>query len=88
MSQVLQIYTVFDKSTQAYSSPVVAINDAVVLRMVRSALAHDSMLTQFPEQFSLNHIGSFDESSGRIEAVDHRIVLPTLLVLDPDNAVS
>lgn len=62
---IVQAYSLFDSKAKLFSQPFFALNDAVAKRMC-AATANDekSSLAQHPEDYSLFHIGEFDDDKG------------------------
>lgn len=61
----MNIYSIYDSKTKAFSTPFFTVNNATALRSF-SDLANDnnSQVSIHAEDFSLHLIGSFDEETG------------------------
>lgn len=66
---IVQIFAVFDAKAKAFQVPFYAQSEVLAMRTVRAALQGDHMLAKFPEDFSVYHLGQYDDESGVIEAV-------------------
>lgn len=62
------IYSIFDKATQEHAAPFVAQNDDSAFRLVRGSFSSQSQLVLYPSDYSLVQLGSFDSSTGIVEA--------------------
>lgn len=65
---MLQMYAIMDKKTGSFERPFFVKHVAEATRSVQQALKqnHDSFLSQYPEDYSLWLVGSFDPSNGGI----------------------
>lgn len=63
----LQIYSVYDKKTQAFNRPYFVQNDQVAKRAISSSLENASELSQHPDDFAIYNLGNFTDDSGKIE---------------------
>lgn len=69
------LYSVYDLKSQTYSQPFPAKNHADALRGFSVEVNNQkSQINQFPEDFCLYYLGTYDENFGKLEAV-----MPTLL---------
>lgn len=76
---------VYDQALQSFSRPMFVPTVAVSTRHFSDEckrVADDNPLRNHPGDFSLYHVGYFDEDSGRLEALD----VPSL-VLRADSVV-
>lgn len=70
------IYSVHDLKSQDYAPPFVAMNDEVATRMFGMLVSDPATLPgQFPEDYRLYRIGTFDSQSAVIESA-----VPVLVV--------
>jgi hypothetical protein len=61
----MNYYSIFDQKAGAYMAPFAALNDAVAVRMLTAtARLPDNHLGQFPEDYSLFFVGTFDDEEG------------------------
>lgn len=67
----LQLYTVYDAKSHAYTQPMFFINEAVALRAFSQA-ANDpaSYLCQSASDYSLFHIGEWDDDDATIKTLN------------------
>jgi len=65
MSLNQQLYSVYDSKVQSFSPPFIQRNNADATRNFAQAAAEpNSQLAQFPSDFSLYFIGTFDSETG------------------------
>jgi len=65
---ILQAFSVYDSKAKAFSPPFFQANNALAIRAF-TELANDegrNNVSRFPEDFSLHHIGEFDDSTGKL----------------------
>lgn len=68
MDSKRKIYCVFDKKSGTWDNPFTARTHGEAERMFSGAVNDkQSLLGQYPEDFSLWHVGAFDPHSGDIE---------------------
>lgn len=65
---ISQLYTIYDSKSETYGKPFHEQNTATALRSARNILTNpDSVITHNPEDFTLWHMGEFDDNTGEIE---------------------
>lgn len=76
----LEVYCLYDSAIEDYGRPLYAHNDADVIRMcVLSMRNPDSLLSQFPDNFRLYHIGTWVSDTGVFLELSPRLIdLPML----------
>lgn len=63
-------YAIYDAKAAAYMQPFTSTNHATAIRMWEAAVKQEgSQFNQHAEDFSMWHIGSFNEDDGTIEPV-------------------
>jgi len=63
-----EIFAIFDSKVQAFANPWFSRSAAEAGRAVGAAMQDTtSLLHKFPEDYSVHHLGSFDDESGVIE---------------------
>lgn len=64
----LVIVSLLDKKGRLYKNPFFVPNTDVAVRSLRGAVnaTEQSDLTQYPEDFALYHLGTFDDETGLI----------------------
>lgn len=76
MSQVLNVYAIYDMKGQFYGSPFTLLNDDLALRLVDQLLRNKSTdYCQYPEDFMVYCIGTYDNSTSVITSVSPRPVI-------------
>lgn len=66
------IYSIYDSKTGVFNTPFFAMNNATAIRTFSDA-ANDTQtnINRHPEDFSLFHIGTYDEESGEVSPANH-----------------
>lgn len=78
----MNVYSIFDKKVSAYGQPFFAVNDQAAIRMVTTAtMERNSLMRCFPEDYSLERLGSFDEQKGHLEPVKPLSVCPVASIV-------
>lgn len=74
------MFSVYDSKAEAYLPPFVANTEAVAIRMVAaSTLDPNSDMHRFGADYTLFHIGEWDEDAGLVALNDAHINLGTAL---------
>jgi hypothetical protein len=80
---MLQMFAIKDDKVDSFNTPFTVPHETHAIRNVKSMLIHEhNSITEYPEDFSLYHIGCFDDTTGRILPNDtpvHIVNLKTLL---------
>jgi len=67
----LNLYTIYDSKSHAYHQPMFFINEAVALRAFTQACNDPaSFLNQSPSDYSLFHLGVWDDDNATIEMLN------------------
>ena len=67
----LNVYSIKDSKAGTYSNPFYSINDSTAIRSFEQAASDPTTtISQFPTDYSLYRIGTFDDSSGSIKQLD------------------
>ena len=66
---IQNVYSIKDSKSNTYANPFYSINHQTAMRSFNQA-ANDSNTTisQYPEDFSLYHLGTFNDESGEIKS--------------------
>lgn len=75
------MYGIYDKKTQVYMPPFTAINQGDAVREIMNLLTKDTKFTQFPDDYDLIELGSFNDSSGMIIGLTERKFICNLRTL-------
>jgi len=63
-----QVFAIFDSKVQAFATPWFSRSESEALRAVTAAMDDaQSLLAKFPEDYSVHHLGSFDDETGILE---------------------
>lgn len=69
------VYCIFDSKSESYHPPTLQPNHATAIRAAENILKNpQSQITQTPEDFSIFHIGQFDDNTGKVtsrEPLEH-----------------
>lgn len=77
----MNFYSIYDVKLERYVSPFLASSDGAAMAMVRDSLNPGSILGQFPKNFDLVLIGTWDESKGIIDTNKYYVCNIASLVL-------
>lgn len=74
--RLLNLYVVYDERAKAIIGPVVHdFSPVPILRQITDAVkAEKGLIAQNPEDFVILHIGTINEDSGEITAIEPRIL--------------
>lgn len=74
---ITQIYTIYDSKAEIYNKPFYVINEAIALRTVKDMQFQDNEFTRNPQDFSLWHLGSYDDNHAIFELLSTpKVVAP------------
>ncbi len=77
---IKQIYSVFDAKAQTYSNPFYSPNEQIAVRDFTRACRDPNLdLSKFPEDFSLQHLGSFNDENGQFSVNLNPVPVTTAL---------
>jgi len=63
----LHLYTIYDSKEEIYHQPFFLLNEAVALRQFGDmANDKDSKISKHPEDYTLWHLGSYEDSSATL----------------------
>ena len=64
----LQVYSVYDHKTEVFHAPNYFHNDGHALRELSMVLGKpNTAFTQYPEDFSIYQVGTFEDSKGLLQ---------------------
>ena len=68
---ITQMYVIFDSKAQCYNKPFSLLNDEVALRAATDLRnSPDTEPNRHPEDFSMFHIGSYDDTTAHFKPAD------------------
>jgi len=67
----LMMFCIFDSKTQSFRAPFYARTAGEAERSFSAILKEKNQLSEFPEDFSLHHVGYFDEQKGEVFPCKH-----------------
>jgi len=66
----MNVFTVYDSAARRYLEPFFAETVEVACRMFRALVNKEGhQFNRFPEDYTLFHIGSYDEKAGELAAI-------------------
>lgn len=68
------LYVLRDIKANVYNPPVTADNDEVMKRMMKSAIKRKCNLTEYPEDYQIHCIGTYDDKTAEINTEEMRFV--------------
>lgn len=68
------IYTVRDEASGLYMTPTASITNEVAIRDFDYAVQSNDLMRYKPEDFSLWHIGDYDDATGVIDACNPQCI--------------
>lgn len=70
---IVGMYSVYDRKGGLFGQPFFAPNDALATRHIYMREKHEpGQLTEFPEDFMLVKIGTFDYNTGHLDGMEHK----------------
>lgn len=83
----MSIFTVYDNKAKAYLQPFFSKTEGTAIREIRTVVNNpDNFMSQHSEDYSLFHIGEYDEISGKITASDPSHIINLLSLRDIDDS--
>ena len=71
----MNFYAIFDKAVNAYMRPMVLQTDGQAVRMFTDeAVRAEAEIAKHPEDYALFRIGSFDDNTGEILAIEPKCI--------------
>ena len=71
-----QMFTIFDSKAEVYNKPFYFINETVAIRAAYDLIqAGDSEIAKHPEDFTMFHMGEFDDTSATFNLKEAKTVL-------------
>lgn len=71
----LEIFAIFDSKAAAYMQPMFVLTKAMVIRDFTDAARGDNAIGKHPEDFTLFHLGTFDDSDGSFDMLSTPVSL-------------
>lgn len=68
------IICVFDTKARAFYAPEIVPNLAVIERYYKQLLPEGSIVRKFPKDFEIYEIGKFSEETGKITAIEPKLI--------------
>lgn len=69
----LSIYSLFDSAVKSFTQPFFLQSDAAAVRLFQDQVNRkDSITSNHPDQFTLMHVGSFDDATGCFDSIEPR----------------
>ena len=82
-----EMYTIFDSEAQIYQLPFYEINDGTAIRKLQqfATKSPEDVMVRYPEQFTLFHIGTYDDSTGSLHPVDPSVIMQMDKIITKEN---
>jgi len=82
---IVKVFSIYDSATKAFMAPFTAINEGQAKRMFSDACqSREALFAQHPLDFTLHLVGSFDDSSAALVALNAPIRLVGAWEFTPD----
>lgn len=66
----LQVYSIYDQKTKVFNTPFYSSTHGEAERNLRSTVnAPQGLVSQYPEDYDLYHLGSYDDSTGTFQGL-------------------
>lgn len=63
---ILKVYTLYDAKAGAYLTPFFLPNDQMAIRQFASIIGGESLIGQFPQDYTLYGIGEYNDALGEL----------------------
>lgn len=72
MNRIVNVYSVRDSKSEIYHAPQYFNTDEAAKRWIADMLQYspEAPVTKFPEDYDLYHLGTFDQTTGQINAFE------------------
>jgi hypothetical protein len=70
----MQLYSVYDEKTQVYMVMAPRVNDATIMRELKRELTRGGMMSEFPGDYSLYSVGTWNDALGEVKGHIPRLV--------------
>lgn len=67
---ILNVFTIYDVKAAVYAAPFFAPTVGVAKRLCLQSMSADTTWAQFPDDFTLFHLGEFDDQSARFDPIN------------------
>lgn len=66
---LVEVFAVYDSKARSYGQPFFCINAGIAVRIFQSTVMDETtQFNKYPEDFSLFHLGSFNDQTGEFTA--------------------
>lgn len=80
------VYSIFDKKAAIFSPPFYAPHNEIAMRNVAMAARNlDSQLGQYPSDFALYRLGTFDDSSAQMDTGRPEFIIEVIGLVPVDT---
>lgn len=81
-----ELFTVYDSAARRYLAPFYAPTIEFALRQFRQTVnTPDHQFNSYPEDYALFHIGTFNQETGKIEAMEPHSLGLAITFVDPQG---
>lgn len=74
MTTELKVYAIYDTRAEYYLTPFFMANDATAVRAFQGQSKTPGLMQDYPEDFSLHCIGTYDTNLGEVLHEPHRMI--------------
>jgi len=71
---LVQVYSVFDVKSEVYMMVLPSMNDGMIKRELMVELRKPSMMREFPDDYRLYQVGTWDDTRGELKGSMPRLV--------------
>lgn len=82
----MRLYAIYDKKAANFGEPLLAVNDAVMVRYLKDGLSPQHPMLKYPEDFDLYSIAGYSQDTGRIEAEAPQFICNMAVVMEVGHA--
>lgn len=75
---IKQAYSVFDSKSETFTPPTYGITEAEVVRGFSDLLQQDNAMSRHPEDFTLFHIGEYEDDTAQFTSIPPRSVVTAI----------
>ena len=85
---ITMVFSIYDNKASAFASPFLQANEEMALRGIRTVISSqpEQMMSQYPEDFELYYLGTFDDQSGEFVGQTPKSIGNIKLMLAPTEA--
>lgn len=74
----VKVYSLFDRKARQYGPPLVAANDATMVRELQRNIVPESLVGKYCEDFDLVHLAYMDDENGKVTVAESQELIANL----------